>query len=168
MLTFQPVQATATIPILCNLAREIQIPYFTPIIGEAQINYMLELFLSENAVKDQIKKGYQYRLVSHNGELCGYFAVFPEDNKLFLSKFYLKEHFRGKGLGKKMMEEVCRLGQGLSSVYLTVNKQNHGPIAVYHALGFSIIDSVETDIGNGYIMDDYIMEKSLMEPMENL
>ena len=59
------------------------------------------------------------------------------------------------------MEEVCRLGDGLQSVYLTVNKQNHGPIAVYKKLGFQIVDSVETDIGNGFIMDDYIMEKPL-------
>ncbi|MBQ7792687.1 MAG: GNAT family N-acetyltransferase, partial [Clostridia bacterium] len=96
-----------------------------------------------------------------DGKLCGYFGICPEGEKLFLSKFYLKENFRGKGIGRAMMDEVCRLGEGLQAVYLTVNKQNHGPIAVYQKLGFQIVDSVETDIGNGYIMDDYIMEKSL-------
>lgn len=162
MLTFQPVNSPETIPILINLAKEIQIPYFTPMIGEAQITYMLDLFLSEKAIREQLKKGYQYRLVWLDGELCGYFGVCPEENKLFLSKFYLKEEYRGKGIGRAMMEEVCHIGEGLNAVYLTVNKQNKGPIAVYQALGFSIIDSVETDIGDGYIMDDYIMEKSLV------
>ncbi len=161
MLTFQPVNTPETISLLQNLAKEIQIPYFTPMIGEAQITYMLELFLSENAIQEQLTKGYQYRLVWRDGELCGYFGVCPEKDRLFLSKFYLKEDVRGKGIGRAMMEEVCRIGEGLKAVYLTVNKHNKGPIAVYQKLGFSIIDSVETDIGNGYIMDDYIMEKPL-------
>lgn len=170
MVTFQSVFLPKTISTLCNLAREIQIPYFTPMIGKEQIVYMLDLFLSEAAVKKSLEQGYQYRLVKYHDEICGYFAVCPEKDKLFLSKFYLKEEFRGKGIGRKMMEEVCRLGNGLQSVYLTVNKQNHGPIAVYKALGFSVIDSVETDIGNGYIMDDYIMEKPLISRtlMENV
>lgn len=170
MVTFQPVTSAENIPVLRQLAREIQIPYFTPMIGETQITYMLDLFLSESAIQDQLKKGYQYRLVYSDGVLCGYFGICPEGDKLFLSKFYLKENFRGQGIGKAMMEEVCRLGNGLNSVYLTVNKQNHGPIAVYKALGFSVTDSVETDIGQGYIMDDYIMEKPLIPrtPMEKL
>lgn len=161
MLTFQPVASPEDILCLQSLAREIQIPYFTPMIGEAQITYMLDLFLSETAVKEQLQKGYQYRLVYEEGTLCGYFGICPEGEKLFLSKFYLKENFRGKGIASKMMEEVCSLGKGLNAVYLTVNKKNHHPIAVYQSLGFSITDSVETDIGNGYIMDDYIMEKPL-------
>ena len=63
MITFQPVVSKETIPQLCALAREIQIPYFTPMIGEAQITYMLDLFISEQAIEDQLKKGYQYRLL---------------------------------------------------------------------------------------------------------
>ncbi len=161
MLVFEPVTLPEDISLLHSLAKEIQIPYFTPMIGEAQITYMLDLFLSEDAVKEQLQKGYQYRLVYADGILCGYFGVCPEGEKLFLSKFYLKEEFRGNGIASKMMEEVCNLGEGLKAVYLTVNKQNHHPILVYQSLGFSITDSVETDIGNGYIMDDYIMEKPL-------
>lgn len=161
MITFHPVTQPETIPVLQNLAREIQVPYFTPMIGEAQINYMLDLFLSFDAITQQLQKGYQYYLVKSDGELCGYFGVCPEGDRLFLSKFYLKEAFRGKGIGRAMMDRVCLIGKGLKAVYLTVNKQNHGPIAVYQKLGFHITDSVETDIGNGYIMDDYIMEKPL-------
>ena len=51
--------------------------------------------------------------------------------------------------------------QGLHSVYLTVNKYNTGSIEVYRHLGFEIADSAVTDIGNGYVMDDYIMQREL-------
>ena len=100
MLTFQPVDSPETIPLLQQLAKEIQIPYFTPMIGEAQITYMLDLFLSKQAILEQLEKGYQYRLVQSDGKLCGYFGICPEGEKLFLSKFYLKEEFRGKGIGR--------------------------------------------------------------------
>ena len=46
-------------------------------------------------------------------------------------------------------------------MYLTVNKHNDLGIRAYKAKGFETIDAVETDIGNGFIMDDYIMEKKV-------
>lgn len=161
MILFKEVKDKEHITTVSEVAKKIQLAYFTPITGEAQVLYMLHKFQSEETIQKQIKNGYIYELVYKNDNLAGYFGVKREKEKLFLSKFYLDSDFRGQGIGRKMMDKVIELGKDLKAVYLTVNKQNSGPIAVYKNLGFNIVDSVVTNIGDGFVMDDYVMEKEL-------
>lgn len=84
----------------------------------------------------------------------------PETNRFFISKIYLHAEERGKGFASatiRFYEDLCRT-RSLHAAYLTVNKHNELGIRAYRAKGFETIDAVETDIGNGFIMDDYIME----------
>ena len=60
-----------------------------------------------------------------------------------------------------MFEEIRKRSEGLKSIYLTVNKYNDRTIAIYHHMGFVQIDDVVTDIGGGFVMDDYILEFAL-------
>ena len=86
--------------------------------------------------------------------------VEPETNRFFVSKIYLRAEERGKGFASQTIrfyEDLCRT-RNLHAAYLTVNKHNDLGIRAYRAKGFETIDAVETDIGNGFIMDDYIME----------
>jgi GNAT superfamily N-acetyltransferase len=85
------------------------------------------------------------------------------DNSVFLSKFYIEKLYRGKGLSKKLLEKVKNFAYGrkAQSIWLTCNKYNSLALSVYKKLGFEIIDSIETDIGEGYIMDDYVLEMKL-------
>ena len=82
---------------------------------------------------------------------------------MFLSKLYLRAEERGKGYARIAFDDLCAIAraQGKSFVYLTVNKQNAGSIAVYRKFGFVTIEEVKTEIGQGYFMDDYIMETKL-------
>lgn len=85
------------------------------------------------------------------------------DGRFFVSKIYLLKDHRGKGLCSETIrfyETLCR-DRGLGAMYLTVNKHNEMGIRAYKAKGFETIDAVETDIGNGFVMDDYIMEKKV-------
>jgi len=50
---------------------------------------------------------------------------------------------------------------GLGRIWLTCNKNNSRTLSIYKKLGFSIIDSIVTDIGNGFVMDDYVLEKQI-------
>lgn len=89
--------------------------------------------------------------------------VEAETNRFFISKIYLLKEHRGRGMCSatiRFYERLCR-ERGLDAMYLTVNKKNEMGIRAYRAKGFEVIDAVETDIGEGYIMDDYIMEKKL-------
>lgn len=150
---------------VAELAEKIWHECFVGIISLGQIDYMVEKFQSYNAMREQIKvQGYTYLAVREDGELCGYIAIKPEkDDRLFLSKLYLRSDMRGKGVGTKMLERVFDEARtlGRKRVYLTVNKHNDRAIAVYMKTGFETVDEVVTDIGNGFVMDDYIFEYSL-------
>lgn len=150
---------------VAEIAEKIWHECFVGIISLGQIDYMVEKFQSYNAMREQIKvQGYTYLAVREDGELCGYIAFKPEkDDRLFLSKLYLRSDMRGKGVGTKMLERVFDEARtlGRKRVYLTVNKHNDRAIVVYMKTGFETVDEVVTDIGNGFVMDDYIFEYSL-------
>lgn len=150
---------------IAELACKIWNECFVDIISKGQIDYMVEKFQSLSAMTEQVEnQGYTYFAVRDNGELCGYIGAKPEQgDRYFLSKLYLHESRRGRGIASLMMSEVFAEARknGKKSVYLTVNKYNSHAIEVYKKTGFVIIDSVVTDIGNGYVMDDYIMEYKL-------
>ena len=151
------------IEIVEKLADEIWNQHFIPIIGKAQVDYMLEKYQSKKAVLEQIKKGFLYYLIKTDNGYIGYFGVLQKKETLFLSKFYIKLSERGKGVGKKIilfLENFAKENR-LHSIILTVNKYNTGSIKAYEKMGFKNVESIVQDIGNGYIMDDYKMDKNL-------
>lgn len=146
---------------IADLAKVIWNEHFTPIIGKDQVDYMVEKFQSYPALKEQISEGYEYYQIFSSGEFCGYTGIHPgEDNRLFLSKLYLKKESRGHHLATgafSFLKEICR-ERGYSAIWLTCNKHNDNSLGVYRHFGFEIVDTQEADIGGGFIMDDYIME----------
>ena len=137
---------------------------YDDLLGAAQVDYMTSTLQSASAIDDQImNKNYIYFYVMSDGEKIGYCAVEAEEDRLFLSKLYLKEEKRGKGIGQKALAGVTEMAKrlGLSSVYLTVNKGNARAIAAYEKFGLGRTDSIVTDIGGGYVMDDYVYEYAL-------
>ncbi len=143
------------------LAEKIWSQHYTPIIGSAQVSYMLEKFQSCESIKNDIRNGYTYYIVSLDGIPRGYSAV-KTDNGVFLSKFYVEESARGKGAGKAMLSTITGYAkkENLKRIWLTCNKYNP-TVDIYKKLGYTIADSIVTDIGGGFVMDDYVMEKDL-------
>lgn len=149
------------IPILANLAHEIWNEYWTIILTQGQIDYMVEKFQSENAIKKQLKNdNYRYFFIKDKMENIGYIGLQDKTEYLFLSKLYLKKNFRHKGFGTKAFNFITQFAKenNFEKIILTVNKNNKNTIEAYKKWGFDIINSVVTDIGNNYVMDDYIME----------
>lgn len=162
-ITFVPVETPEQISQLCGLASEIWHQHFTPIIGEAQVEYMLDKFQSPNAIAEQLKNGYRYWRLFLGGEAVGYTGVHPEEEKLFLSKLYLKKDQRGNGFASQAIDFLSDFARqnGENAIWLTCNRHNDNTIAVYRHLGFETIREEKNDIGNGFFMDDFIMEKKL-------
>ncbi len=156
-----PVMTEEQISAAAAIADEIWHEWFPGIITEEQIDYMLEKFQSVPAVTEQIKNGYKYFFIHRNGVHMGYTAVREEeDGRLFLSKIYLKKEYRRKGFARaalKLLTDHCR-ANGLHAIWLTVNKQNESSIAAYEKMGFERIGEGVTDIGNGFVMDDYFYQ----------
>ncbi len=95
--------------------------------------------------------------MQERGQVAGYFGVSDKKDYLFLSKLYIKKEFRHQGIGAKAFDEIKKIANG-KPIRLTVNKYNTNTINAYKKWGFKTIDAVVTDIGNGFVMDDYIME----------
>lgn len=146
-----------------QLAEEIWTQHYTPIIGSNQVRYMLDKFQSLEAMGQQISEGMTYFLMDYQGEAAGYMASKPNKDELFLSKIYVRYELRGKGIGRHAMNYLDALGrdQGYLYLSLTVNKNNTNSIRAYEKFGFVNLGPLETDIGNGFIMDDYFMKKKL-------
>jgi diamine N-acetyltransferase len=148
------------------LAEEIWHEHYEPIIGSKQVDYMIEKFQSVPAMQEQMEKeGYEYYSMITSDGLAGYFAFRKEPEALFLSKLYIAKSYRGRGYARKAMdymEDYCRT-HFLTSIWLTVNRYNTNSIERYERIGFHKIRTQIADIGEGYVMDDYIMEKRLAE-----
>lgn len=165
MISFEKVEENNfAISKLAELTSEIWHEYWTCILSSEQINYMVEKFQSETAIKNQIEfEKYIYFYILSNNEKAGYIGISKKDAHLFLSKLYIKKDFRHKGIGSKAFEFIKNFAKSnrYNKIILTVNKYNTNTISAYNKWGFKTIDSVITDIGNGFVMDDYIMQYSL-------
>ncbi len=151
----------AQLEIVAKLAFEIWNEHFTPIIGKAQVDYMVEKFQSRKAISEQIENGYSYYLIKADAGYVGYTGICPKEDELFLSKLYIKASHRGKGYGRKVVEflEDLTRQKELGKITLTVNKNNTDTIKAYEKFGFANLGALVQDIGNGFVMDDYKMEK---------
>ena len=157
MITYQKVEKQ-NIKELASLAYAIWHEYWTCLLSLEQIDYMVENFQSEHAIKNQIEnENYTYYFIVDDGKKVGYFGISDKEEYLFLSKLYIKKEYRHKGIGTKAFEKIKELANN-KPIRLTVNKQNINSIKAYEKWGFKTIDAVVTDIGSGFVMDDYIME----------
>ncbi|HWT73816.1 MAG TPA: C-GCAxxG-C-C family (seleno)protein [Mobilitalea sp.] len=157
-----PVVTTQQIQEVAELAEKIWHEHYDSIISKAQVDYMVDKFQSEAAMKEQMQSsGYQYYKLVNLGGIAGYFAIKEEQEALFLSKLYVDKKYRGRDYARKalsFMQQYC-IDRNLKKIWLTVNRNNDNSIHVYDKLGFVNAGTQIADIGSGFVMDDYIMEK---------
>ncbi|MFD1162431.1 GNAT family N-acetyltransferase [Hwangdonia seohaensis] len=162
MIHITEANQTSDYILLENLADTIWREHYIPIVGKPQIDYMLEKFQSAKAIKNQIvNEGFEYFIMYFNKKPAGYLAIKKEKEHLFLSKIYVLRSHRGKKIGKAAMlkaEEKAK-AYHLKVIRLGVNINNTNSIKAYEKLGFIKVSTFVTDIGNGFVMDDFIMEK---------
>jgi len=162
-MNIEKVSTEPQIETVAWLAFEIWNQHFTPIIGKAQVDYMVDKFQSKRAITEQIEGGYSYYLLKADGDYIGYTGICPKEDELFLSKLYIRASQRGKGYGRKAIEFIEKLvrEKGLGKITLTVNKNNTDTIRAYEKFDFKNVGPTVQDIGGGFVMDDYKMEKAV-------
>ncbi|MGL6202456.1 MAG: GNAT family N-acetyltransferase [Lachnospiraceae bacterium] len=145
---------------IADLAAIIWHEHFISILSMEQIDYMVEKFQSYRALKEQISEGYEYYQLKVDGELVGYAGIHEVEDALFLSKLYIRKDCRGQNLSSQafaFLKNLCK-ERSLRKIWLTCNKYNSHTLDVYKHFGFETVNTQEADIGNGFIMDDFIME----------
>ena len=163
MTNIVPVHSKTEIKITADLAKTIWTEHYTPIIGLEQVNYMLDKFQSENAIQEQLEKAIAYYLMRFQDEFVGYFSFSINEDVLFLSKLYVLKSARGNGIARAALSFIEWKAKelGLAKIKLTVNKYNSNAIGAYEKMGFVNVESIVQDIGSGYVMDDYVLERKL-------
>ncbi len=163
MILLRQIFSTQDIQNTARLAQMIWREHFTPIIGEKQVDYMLDKFQSAPAIAEQIRQGYLYFALMSDNRQIGYTAFRIDDDTLFLSKLYIQKEFRGRGYARIVLDKAEETAKKNTKpvVRLTCNKNNANSLAAYKKLGFLIVREEKTDIGSGFFMDDYILEKQI-------
>ena len=163
MITIKQADKTHDFMVIEKLADIIWREHYVPIVGKPQIDYMLEKFQTVKAMKKQVVNEYEYYTVFHEELPVGYMSIKLETDHLFLSKIYVLSAYRGKGIGKRAIDFIQEKAKThhLSKIRLTVNKYNTNTIKAYEKMGFKNIKALVQDIGNGFIMDDYELVKTL-------
>lgn len=139
---------------------------YKDVISSAQIEYMLEMMYSKTALKEQMEvKKHHFILAKKQNEVLG-FASFEFDcnsiGKTKLHKLYVLPETQGSGIGVKLVDFLSEKAKEnhQSTIFLNVNKYNPAQ-NFYKKIGFVVAYEEVIDIGNNFIMDDFVMEKTI-------
>lgn len=157
-MMIESVRDAAAVQDVVQLADAIWNEHYPAIVGQAQVDYMLSRFQSAAAIQEQIRSGDEYFLLRWRGQLAGYLAVNSQTSaqRLFISKLYVLKSLRGQGVARQALAWLAN-NYAHPVFWLNVNKYNPA-VQAYQKLGFVIAKTMVTDIGNGYVMDDYMLE----------
>ncbi len=125
---------------------------------------MLDAFYCIANLEKQMNNGQVFELLFEETNAIGFVAYelncnFEKMPLTKIHKIYLLPETQGKGFGKFMIDEVSKIAKSNNQkgIYLNVNKYNTAKF-FYEKLGFVISKEEVIEIGNDYVMDDYVME----------
>ena len=153
------------IPLIRDLAFKIWPSTYSNIISKEQIDYMLDLMYSEQSLAEQMQKGIEFVIAYDGVAPVGFASVgLVEAGVYKLHKLYVLPSQHGRGTGRFLTNAVIKAARakGATTLRLNVNRQNPA-VEFYKKMGFLIAAEQDLDIGNGYLMVDYVMEKDLSE-----
>lgn len=151
------------IPIIKKIAEKAWRPTYEHILTERQTLYMLDLMYNSLTLENQINGNIAFFMVDLGQKTVGYFSVeILNEQKVKLHKLYLDPTQKQQGLGKKIIQFIrdWTLTNQRESIILNVNK-NNSAVQFYQKMGFIIIEELILDIGEGYVMDDFVMQLDL-------
>lgn len=161
-MKFISVTTADGLKIIINLTKKIWPVAYGEILTMAQLDYMIDKFYNETALLELIDKGHVFYLAQdNNNNYVGFVSheLNSEPNKTKIHKIYVLPETQGTGLGRQFFELVKEkaIENNQKAIFLNVNKQNNA-IYFYTKLGFTKVKDEVIDIGEGYVMDDYVME----------
>ena len=135
------------------------------ILSKIQLDYMLGKFYSLEALHNNTLNGQHFLLIKETGIPLGFAAYehnYTGRNVTRIHKIYVLPTTQGKGLGKLLIQKMQSFAEENHSEVLSLNVNRFNPArSFYEKIGFHIVGEEDIEIGNGYLMEDYIMEKQL-------
>ena len=162
MLTIR-FTTTSDVQLIHELALKVWPQTYVDIISKEQIDFMMEMMYSKSSLQQQMENGCHFLIIYDNDDLAG-FASFQEiaSSVYKLHKIYLLLSHQRIGTGRFFINFIIGLlkKRGAAALQLQVNRKNKAK-SFYEKLGFTIIQEADFDIGNGFFMNDYVMERKL-------
>jgi ribosomal protein S18 acetylase RimI-like enzyme len=151
------------IPLIRQLTFKVWPQTYAAILSPEQIDYMLEMMYSESSLQQQMESSCRFILVYDDKDPVG-FASYQEIKPAIwkLHKLYILSSQQGKGTGRFVIDHIIKeiSQQGANALQLQVKRDNKAKL-FYDKIGFVVTEEIKLDIGNGYYMEDYIMEKKI-------
>lgn len=160
------ITETRDIGLIRSLAERSFLPTYLPFISSEQVYYMFDNMYSTAALHAQMEqRGHRFFLAAYEGRPCGFASIelnCEEPGRTKLHKLYVLPEAQGKAIGFRLMQELEALAAASDQrwLFLNVNRYNQA-IDFYKRQGYEIYLEEDIDIGNGYFMNDYRMQKSL-------
>ncbi len=156
--------AEGDIAAVIELAGVIWRHHYPDLVSMAQIDYMLAQRYTPEIIRAQMQSGsawWDQALVG--ARMIGFAQYELCERSMKLDKLYVHQDVQRQGYGGRMLAHVEAEARrrGSSAVRLNVNKHNLTSIAAYRKSGYAVTETVVVDIGGGYVMDDYVMQKKL-------
>ncbi|MET0391505.1 MAG: GNAT family N-acetyltransferase [Chitinophagaceae bacterium] len=151
------------IPLIRELTFRIWPHTYGSILSGEQISYMLEKMYSERSLTGQMEQQHEFVILYDGVQPIGFASVGLQEPGVFrLHKLYVLPEYQGKGAGRFALQELAKAARrrGGRSLLLNVNRHNKA-LNFYEKNGFAVIREEDIDIGNGYFMNDYVMEMKL-------
>lgn len=154
--------AEGDIAAVIDLAGVIWRRHYPGIVSMEQIDYMLAQRYTPAVIRAQMQSGNAWwDKAVLDGRIIGFAQYELCERSMKLDKLYVHWDHQRQGYGGRMLAHVEDEARrhGLSSIRLNVNKHNLNSIAAYRKNGYAVVETVVADIGRGFVMDDYVMEK---------
>ena len=154
----------ADIPLLRDLAQRIWRECYPGIITPEQIEFMLGWMYSEDEIRRQLAAKIPWGIAMLDGTPVGYLSwQLDDDGRVKISKLYVLPQHQRRGLGARMLDHICTCARavGAHALWMQVNKRNERAIGAYLKAGFHLEKKAMFDIGGGFVMDDYLMARSV-------
>lgn len=146
-----------------GLARRIVPDFYAPFFERATAEYLVESGHTAAALTAQAARGYRHFLIEGEGRPVGYFSLAMEGERILLSHFYMLRAYRGRGLGQLAMDFIHRevTAMGGHRIELFVLRENSAAMGLYRKNGYVVAEEVLTRLGNGAVLEDFLMRKEL-------
>jgi ribosomal protein S18 acetylase RimI-like enzyme len=136
------------------------------ILQKVQLDYMLDAFYNEEALKDSVlNKGHHFVLAKEGEETLGFASYehnYNQKQQTKIHKIYILPATQGKGIGKILIDFVENVAKENHSTRLTLNvNRSNKALHFYQKIGFEIVGEVDIELDHGYLMEDYVMEKKI-------
>lgn len=138
---------------------------FENILTPDQITYMLDMMYSDKSLAEQTKNNHKFILAIEDGTYLGFASYelnYQNTQTTKVHKLYILPKWQGKGVGKFLLDDIMNAAREAGNTALTLNVNRHNPsVNFYQKQGWTIVKEEDNDIGNGYFMNDYVMNITL-------